>query len=1102
MKRSLILLIFSFLVLFAFVVSLIVAPELTISAERKGSNSGLRLTKPTGQPISTLVNINNLAMWIRADGWSSRDPSTGNSGGFFPRGVDAGVIFADGLMWGGLVDDGATPTLRAGGQTYNIGTVEGAIVSKGVAENPDDPNVRIWRIRRDYQTADLRQDAAELNRAALSAVSDAQIQQVRDQYAKDWNEWPWQKGAPYYDRNGDGAYDPNVDEPGIANADQVVWFVANDLDPGATQNLYGSPPIGLEMQVTLWAYARTDALGNVIFKQFKFIYKGTAATPATAKIDSMYVAQWSDPDLGEYTDDFAGSDTLLSLGFVWNSTSVDPLFANFGLPSPAAGYDFFAGPTVKGGPDDVAIVDLKRRPGFRNLPMTSFVFFAAGSGISDPPFTYVGTEQWYNLLRGFQPAGPVTNPNPYRDPNGNPAKFVMPGDPVTGSGWIDGIQFAAGDRRIVLDSGPFKMALGDTQAVVISLLAGLGADARSSVAVLKFVDRFAQDAFNNLFELPKAPPSPKTVATELDGSILLNWASDPAAVAATEGQDVGGYKFEGYNVYQLPSATASFDQAIKLATFDVVNEITTILAESFDVPSGQILKLPVQIGKNTGISRFMTIKEDRFRSRPLVNGATYYFAITAYNANPDPLVAVPSLESPLQILAVVPQSTKPGVRIPSKPGEVLKIAHTGASDGNVEPIVVDPTKTTGHEYKVTFKALEGGESAWTLTDVTANKVLLADQTNQSGDDNYLVTDGLQVKVLGPPPGMKDWQIPSGVRRFTFAGGADGFHFEGFNGAIGWASPNQVFGGGPPGVPAPNIKNVLLKLANVDVNGNYDPNDPNVSYAYRYGRGFANPPAKPEFAPFIVNPSGGYSYQDFTKSVPLAAFDVEANPPRRLVVGHLENNVAGGLVDGKWWPPNFQVADNTAGGGPREWLWIYDANYSETPNPAFQVEAIGTPMPIMYWLTVARRGNVPFTTGDEFLILANHVNSEADVFTFKSSAPTQDLELAKQDVDKLVNVYPNPYMGFNRAELNRFDRFVTFTHLPQQATIRIFSLAGVLVRTIMKDDDSQFIRWNLQNEDGLPAASGIYLAHVDMPSLGKTKILKLAIIQEQQFLDRF
>jgi hypothetical protein len=111
-------------------------------------------------------------------------------------------------------------------------------------------------------------------------------------------------------------------------------------------------------------------------------------------------------------------------------------------------------------------------------------------------------------------------------------------------------------------------------------------------------------------------------------------------------------------------------------------------------------------------------------------------------------------------------------------------------------------------------------------------------------------------------------------------------------------------------------------------------------------------------------------------------------------------------------------------------------------------------------------------------------------------------LAKQDVDKLVNVYPNPYMGFNRAELNRFDRFVTFTHLPQQATIRIFSLAGVLVRTIMKDDDSQFIRWNLQNEDGLPAASGIYLAHVDMPSLGKTKILKLAIIQEQQFLDRF
>ena len=60
------------------------------------------LRKTAGTPISTLVNVNNLAMWIRADGWSARNPATGGSGVLFPRGNPSGVIFADGLVWMGF----------------------------------------------------------------------------------------------------------------------------------------------------------------------------------------------------------------------------------------------------------------------------------------------------------------------------------------------------------------------------------------------------------------------------------------------------------------------------------------------------------------------------------------------------------------------------------------------------------------------------------------------------------------------------------------------------------------------------------------------------------------------------------------------------------------------------------------------------------------------------------------------------------------------------------------------------------------------------------------------------------------------------------------
>jgi len=102
----------------------------------------------------------------------------------------------------------------------------------------------------------------------------------------------------------------------------------------------------------------------------------------------------------------------------------------------------------------------------------------------------------------------------------------------------------------------------------------------------------------------------------------------------------------------------------------------------------------------------------------------------------------------------------------------------------------------------------------------------------------------------------------------------------------------------------------------------------------------------------------------------------------------------------------------------------------------------------------------------------------------------------------INVFPNPYYGVNSEELNKYNRFVTINHLPQRATIRVFNLAGVLVQTITKDDPSQFTRWNLNNQSNLPVASGLYIAYIDMPDLGATKILKIAIIQEQQILDRF
>ena len=136
-------------------------------------------------------------------------------------------------------------------------------------------------------------------------------------------------------------------------------------------------------------------------------------------------------------------------------------------------------------------------------------------------------------------------------------------------------------------------------------------------------------------------------------------------------------------------------------------------------------------------------------------------------------------------------------------------------------------------------------------------------------------------------------------------------------------------------------------------------------------------------------------------------------------------------------------------------------------------------------------------------------TEADAFEFqtkKEGALTADEE---RSLWEKVNVYPNPLYGYNTLSnyySNTPDEpFVTFTNLPEQVTIKIYSLSGTLLRTLTIDDKdsptSPYLRWDLQNESALRVASGMYLAIVSNPEFGD-KVLKFAIIMPQKQIQRF
>ena len=112
------------------------------------------------------------------------------------RSSQAGV-FQGGQVWGGRILDGGAQPVRVGRQTLRSGTVPGRLLSRGRAQDRDDPRVRIYRVRRDFRSADLRLDTAELLGLDLSEVGAADVAQVRQPYAEDWRQGRWEWGAPF-----------------------------------------------------------------------------------------------------------------------------------------------------------------------------------------------------------------------------------------------------------------------------------------------------------------------------------------------------------------------------------------------------------------------------------------------------------------------------------------------------------------------------------------------------------------------------------------------------------------------------------------------------------------------------------------------------------------------------------------------------------------------------------------------------------------------------------------------------------------------------------------------------------------------------------------
>ncbi|NBC67057.1 MAG: hypothetical protein GVY07_15545 [Bacteroidetes bacterium] len=139
-------------------------------------------------------------------------------------------------------------------------------------------------------------------------------------------------------------------------------------------------------------------------------------------------------------------------------------------------------------------------------------------------------------------------------------------------------------------------------------------------------------------------------------------------------------------------------------------------------------------------------------------------------------------------------------------------------------------------------------------------------------------------------------------------------------------------------------------------------------------------------------------------------------------------------------------------------------------------------------------------GDRFLLTTEKPFNSSDVIRFKVTGNTMEEEPGEEILDD-IHVAPDPYIVVNPLEPRarnipgRGERRIDFRQLPKEATIKIFTMSGRLVKTLHHTggEFSSTKTWDLKSDDGLNVSYGVYIYHVDAPGIGE-KIGRFSLIK--------
>ena len=633
--------------------------------------------------------------------------------------------------------------------------------------------------------------------------------------------------------------------------------------------------------------------------------------------------------------------------------------------------------------------------------------------------------------------------------------YMLPGD-------IETVIPPPGENDLVVSSGLFPLRAGQTERISVAVAVGASgtSNAANQAEVLRSIQN-ARDAYAADYQFAQAPRLPTVTAVPGDGRVTLYWDS-----VAEESEDIylaeRGFDpkdFEGYRIYR--ATDPAFLDALVITDGRGNLTYRRPIAQ-FDLRDGRRGFHPVDVN---GVKFFLgddTGLVHSFVDTTAVNGVTYYYAVTAYDFGVADAGISPT-ETPIRIQrdadgkitvgpnvrAVTPQAPAAGYR-GAEIKEITRVA--GATTSRIGYRILDPTVfTPGRRYRVTFDdTLRVGSSASVADTLTTKSFTLTD----AGTGEVLVNRSTAFRTADEFP------------LFAENGTSLGFALQFFPDPVVVPDPNTT------GWNSQDVKPAAIDayLAAGFIKGIRNPTNYRVEIladgagrstelVYRRNRTAPARPTNVRVVNTVTNQEVKYAFLDFAG--PNA--DLAGNSAVRFGADAVESDA---LV----------LIEPLAGdpSGAERVTWQLSLNNT--------TEFLNRRDP--------RQGDVlTFVTKKPFL--------GQDVFEFEVTPATAAPDSATNVLDA-IRVVPNPYVAANVFEpqnpfaQGRGERVIRFTRLPPSCTVRIFTVDGLLLKTLRKTDGANVsadllngtLTWDLRTDDNLTVSYGVYLYHVEAPGFGE------------------